>query len=246
MAKEIPAAAPEAPVTIVETPEQAPLPKTEEKLYPDTPNGEVTPPVVEPEKKDAPAPVITDPKAPTEPAKDLAKPAGDPVPVDYTLALPENSPLTKEDLDLIAKDAKEKGLTKEQAEARLKSENDVAARTVARAQIQQETLVKQEQAKWVDMIKNDPEIGGDKYNQTVAEASRAFKATASPELQDLVRKTGLGNHPEYVRQMAKIGHLIGEDTMIAGRSGVVPSKKSTAESLYGATTPGADGRMPGA
>lgn len=241
MADEIKTVAPEVPPSIVETPEPTPAPTTEQKLYPETPNGKA-PPVV----PDAPAPVITDPKAPPETAPEPANPATPPVPTDYTLALPENSPLTKEDLDARAKSAKERGLTKDQAEAELKTENDVAVRTMTRFQEKQTADTKAAQTLWVETIKADPELGGDRYNQTVVEASRAFKATASPELQKIIRDSGLGNHPEYVRQMAKFGRMMGEDTMIAGRSGAVAVKKSRAESMYGATTPGADGKMPGA
>lgn len=241
MADEIKTVAPEVPPSIVETPEPTPAPTTEQKLYPDTPDGKA-PPVV----PDALAPVITDPKAPTETVPEPAKPATPPVPTDYTLALPENSPLTKEDLDSHAKSAKERGLTKDQAEAELKTENDIAVRTMTRFQEKQTADTKAAQTLWVETIKADPELGGDRYNQTVVEASRAFKATASPELQKIIRDSGLGNHPEYVRQMAKFGRMMGEDTMIAGRSGAVAIKKSRAESMYGATTPGADGKMPGA
>lgn len=245
MADEIKPVAPEVPPTIVETPEPKPEPTAAEALYKDTPNGAVTPPVAE-KKPDAPEPVITETKPPTEPVKDQAKPAGEAAPVEYDLKLPENSALTKEDLDALSKQAKEQGLTKEQAEARLKAENDVAVRTVARAKQQQESLVKTEQSKWPEMIKADSELGGEKYNETVALASRAFKATASPELQKIIRDSGLGNHPEYVRQMARIGRMMAEDTVIAGRSGGVSREKPTAEALYGATTPGADGKLPGA
>lgn len=247
MAEEIKPVAPEVLPTIVETPEPKPAPTVAEALYKDTPSGEVKPPVIEPEKKiDTAAPITTETKPPTEPVKDQAKPAGETAPVEYDLKLPENSALTKEDLDALSKQAKEQGLTKEQAEARLKTENDVAVRTMTRFQQQQATTVKTEQAKWVDLIKNDSELGGDKYNQTVAEASRAFKATASPELQKIIRDSGLGNHPEYVRQMARIGRMMAEDTVIVGRSGGVSRDKPTAEALYGATTPGADGKLPGA
>lgn len=245
MAEENKAVAPEVPPSIVETPEPAPEKTPAEALYKTTPGaaGTVTPP---PEKPDTPAPVTTETKPPTEPAKDPAKPAGEAAPVDIDLKLPENSPLTKEDLAEIAKQAKEQGLTKEQAESRLKTENDVAVRTAARIKDQQASEVKTNQATWVDAIKNDKELGGDRYNQTVAEASRAFKATASPELQEIIRQSGLGNHPEYVRQMARIGRMMAEDTLIPGRSGAVSQPKSTASALYGATTPGADGKLPGA
>ena len=247
MAEEIKTAAPEVPPTIVETPEPKAAPTAAESLYKTTPNGDakVDAPVPE-EKKDATAPVTTETKPPTEKATEPAKPAAEAKPVEYDLKLPENSPLTKEDLDARAKSAKERGLTKEQAEAELKTENDVAVRTMARFQEQQNQTVKAEQVKWVDSIKNDPELGGDRYNQTVAEASRAFKATASPELQEIIRKSGLGNHPEYVRQMAKIGRMMAEDTVVPGRSGGVSQPKSTAEEWYGKTTPGEDGKLPGA
>lgn len=241
MAEEI-KATPEVLPTIVETPEPKPEPTVAEALYKDTPNGEVKPPVIEEKKPDAAVVVSTDTKPPIEPTKDQAKPAGEVAPVEYDLKLPEKSLLREEDL------AKVKEQYKDPAEAKkaLEIQNEVATRTALRLKEQSDALVKTEQAKWPEMIKTDTELGGEKYNETVALASRAFKATASPELQKIIRDSGLGNHPEYVRQMARIGRMMAEDTVIAGRSGGVSKPKPVAEALYGATTPGADGKLPGA
>lgn len=248
MVDEIKPVTPETVPSIVETPEPKPEPTMAEALYAKTP-GEVKPPVVQsPDvvKPDTPETVITDTKPPKEPAKDQAKPAGEATPVEYDLKLPENSPLTTEDLAALSKEAKDKGLTKEQAEARLKTENDVAVRTATRVQQNQEAAVKAEQSKWIDMVKADPEIGGDKFKETAVLASRAYNKLASPAMKEIVNKAGFGNHPEFVRMMAKAGRMMAEDTVIAGRSGGVTAEKSTAAAMYGATTPGADGKIPGA
>lgn len=236
--------APEVQVPILETPEPKPEPTKEQVLYKGTPDGKEPPaPAVEVKVE---APVTTDPKTPTDPAKKVVEPTPEAVPTEYDLKLPENSPLTKEDLSERLKSAKERGLTKEQAEAELKTENDVAARTVQRYQQYQEKLIKDAQATWYEAVKNDPEIGGDKFKETAILASRAYRELASPAMQKLVKDAGFENHPELVRMMVKAGRLMGEDTVIPGRSGGVALKKSTQESWYGATTPGADGKLPGA
>lgn len=248
MAEEIKPVASEVPPAIVETPEPAPVVKTEEKLYPDTPNGAVKTPDVKTEEitiVETPA-ATTETKTPTELVKDPAKPAGEAVPVDYDLKLPENSPLTKEDVIAVSKEAKDSGLTKEQAEARLKTENDIAVRTATRIQQKNDDSLKVAQTQWLEEVKNDPELGGDKFNETSVLASRAYKQLASPAMQKIVKDAGLGNHPEFVRMMAKAGRMMAEDTMHIGRSGAVAREKPREEKMYGATTPGANGKLPGA
>lgn len=225
--------------TIVNTPLPAAAPTPEAKLFPNTP-GDASPapapvpaaekPPVAPEPPPAP---VTDTKPPTEPDKSAAPAAPKPVPTENDLKIPENSPLGTEDLASIKKDYVDGKITKDQAEGAIQSRTEGALALKAT----QDKAFEQTKAAWKDAVAKDPELGGDKLPETIALSSRAFKAVASPELQRITESTGLGNHPEFVRMMAKIGRIIGEDRLIRGDVGAAPAPRAPEEVLYGKTTP---------
>lgn len=154
---------------------------------------------------------------------------GAPAKTDYNLALPENSPLTQEDLTGLMKEAKESGLSEEEAKELLQQTDTVARTAQTRLVKQQEEQMKTMVASWKDAVKKDPELGGDKLAETAIKASRAFKAVASKEMQIFCEKTGYAEHPELVRMMVKIHDLIGEDRFIKGSTGVQSNKPTTME-----------------
>lgn len=196
----------------------------------------VTPPVVPPV---TPPPVTPSepPKPPEEPPKPGAPAAPAAAPTDYALTLPTDSPLTPEELATVQKEAKDAGLTKEKAEQMLQSKDQTARAAQTRLQEQQAKAFEATKTQWRSDVEKDPEMGGDKFNETVALSSRAFKTLASPELQIWAEKTGLGSYPEFVRLMAKVGKLMSEDRLIRGSVNEPPAKKSPEEILFGKTTP---------
>lgn len=208
-----------------------------------TPAAPVTPPVVPP-----PAPVVPPPaapvtlpvippppetKPPTEPKPADGKPPTPPVPTEYDLKLPDGSLLSPEDLATTLKDAKEAGLTKEQAESLLKSKDQGATALKTR----QDTAFAETKRQWKEAVSKDTEMGGDKLAETYALSARAFKELASAEMQVWVEKTGLGDYPEFVRFCARIGKMMGEDKLIRGHVGPEEKPRPPEEVLYGKTTP---------
>ena len=188
-----------------------------------------TPPVTPPD----PAAPVTPPAASQEPPKEgepKTPPAeGAKPPADYDLKLPEGSPLSADDLAATLKDAKAAGQTKEQAEKTLEIK-DQAVRTALQRQGE---LVKQVQAEWKSAVAKDPEIGGDALAENVELAKRAWDKLASPELKRWADQTGLGNNPEVVRLMVRVGKLIGEDGIVRGTSGAAPKSRNPEDVLYG-------------
>lgn len=258
MVNEAPVVTPPTP-SIVNTPAPVVTP-AEATLFPNTPTGEpktepppaavepvVTPPVT-PAAPAKPAEPVPGTKVPTEEPKLGAdgKPlAPAPSPTDYTLVLPENSLLSVDDLKAIETEAKALGLPKEKAESLAKSYSGVADKTAATIKARQDKAFEDEKIAWRKAAETDPEMGGEKYAETVALSSRAFKAAASPTLQKLADETGLGSHPEFVRMLAKFGRMMGEDTLVLGRVGDAQGGKSPESVLYGRTTPDASGRKTG-
>lgn len=228
----------------------------EEKLYPKTPTGAEEKTAAEKEASDKATKDAADkaaaekaaiekkeePASETKPPEEVKKPEEKTPakpPTDYDLKLPDGSPLSAEDVAQTLKDAKAAGLTKEQAESLLNSK-DQGAKAL---QTRQQEAFKQTQVAWKEAITKDPEMGGDKLAETTVLASRAFKQLASAELQIWAEKTGLGDYPEFVRLMARVGKMMGEDKLIRGTVGASPEPKSREAVLYGKTTPDGSGKL---
>lgn len=169
-------------------------------------------PEVKPEAKSDAAPAASDKKIETkEPSTE--KPSE---PVKYELKLPEGSALTADRLAAIESFAKENNLSNEQAQKLVDSENGTLAAFV-------ENQKKQTQAEmdgWVDLVKNDKEMGGDSFKQNIELANRVVKRFGDQQFIETLEKTGLGNHPELVRTFMRIGKQMSEDQL------VLPGKSS--------------------
>lgn len=63
----------------------------------------------------------------------------------------------------------------------------------------------------VETARADPEIGGEKYDETRATANAARDVVGTPALAKLLADTGLENHPDVIRMFAKIAPLVSED-----------------------------------
>lgn len=73
-------------------------------------------------------------------------------------------------------------------------------------------------AEWLQQSKNDPEFGGDKLEASLKVANKAFDALASPALKELLKDSGLANHPEMVRLFRKAGEMISTDQFVGGNT----------------------------
>lgn len=92
---------------------------------------------------------------------------------------------------------------------------------------------------WEDAARNDPDIGGAKFDETKALARQTFVRFGvkgdGPFLK-LLEESGLGSHPDMIRVMANIGRLTGEagvDTSSGG--GGAPPR--LADRVYGKPVP---------
>lgn len=185
-------------------------------------------------------PPVKGSEAPTATVTDPAKPAVTTTQTDYTLDLPENSVLTKEELAEWNKSYKDKGLTKEQAQADLQSKDQVAKAAQTRLQAMQVQELRTMVDGWKDAVNKDPEIGGSNLAATAIKGSRALKATASPALQKLLVDSGFIHHPEVIRHMIQVHDLIGEDGWVKSSNGT-PSQSAVtmddkAKKLFGNPT----------
>lgn len=124
---------------------------------------------------------------------DFAMPEG--VTVDSAL-LSEATPLFKE-----------LGLTQEQAQKLV----DFQAKQVQASSQSQVDAFNQLMNDWQEQSRNDKEFGGDAFDENIAVARSAIDKFGTPELKQLLEEHGVGNHPEVIRFMVKVGKLTAED-----------------------------------
>lgn len=144
---------------------------------------------------------------------------------DFTL--PEGMELDPEVTEEFKTVAKEMNLPQQKAQQLV----NLQAKAVAKMQEQQKQTVEQ----WVEDVRKDSEIGGDKFNESVQTAKKALDTYGSDKLKELLDTSGLGNHPEVVRFFAKVGGTLKEDTLEEGNppGSKGAEDKSLAEALYG-------------
>lgn len=147
----------------------------------------------------------------------------DEVPEDgkYDLNMPEGVEVDAELLEALGPDFKELGLTNGQAQK-------LADKFIEVQQKRAEDYGKTPEGQWLtvagdfyqkngtpdtwaEKAKADKEIGGDKWDDTVASAARAMDKLGSPELREYLNASGGGNHPALIKFASKVGALISED-----------------------------------
>lgn len=142
------------------------------------------------------------------------------VPEKYDLKLSEDSPLDPAHLAQFERLAKQQGLSQDEAAAALK-----------RQEAEVSTIYENLSEQWKTDTKNDPEIGGAKFEENVNHAHQALERFGSPALKQALNKTGYGNHPELIRAFAKVGRAMADDTFIRP-GGSMPTKEKTLEEIF--------------
>jgi hypothetical protein len=99
---------------------------------------------------------------------------------------------------------------------------------IAEMQVERATAIRKE---WFEASRSDKDFGGAALEANLGIAKKALDTFGTPELNQLLVSTGLGNHPEIIRLMFKAGKALSEDTFVAGTG---PSKAgvSAASVLY--------------
>lgn len=154
----------------------------------------------------------------TKPAeKTDAEKLAETVPEDgkYSLTMPEGVEIDQEMLDALGPDFKDAKLTNGQAQ---KLADKFIATQTARQTAQAEAWAKTVGEDWPKQAKDDPEIGGAKWDATASNAVRAVKTLGTPALKEYLDASGGGNHPELIRFMSKVGAMIKEDDPAIGNA----------------------------
>ena len=191
-------------------------------------------------KKDAPADDAA--KAATDKAAKDAKDAADAkaatdaakgAPEKYeAFTLPDGVKIAPEVEAKVTATAKEFNLPQEGAQKLVNAAIDLQ-KSFASQMDTKITAIRQE---WVTQSKADKEFGGDNFDVNLAVANTAVRAFGSPAFKQLLKDSGVGDHPEFIRTFLNIGKSISQDSAITGDG--VPSEAASgfataASKLYG-------------
>ena len=122
-------------------------------------------------------------------------------------SMPEGMEVDAALLELATPVFKELNLTQEQAQKLVDLE---AQKVQASQQAQVDSFIQLKQD-WLTTAQNDKEIGGDKFDATVADAKLFLDKYGTPELKTLLNDYGVGNNVEFIRAFARAAQPLKED-----------------------------------
>lgn len=146
----------------------------------------------------------------------------------YQLTMPEGMEVDQPLLDALGPVMSELKLSN--GHAQMLVDKYIEAQTADAEKRQQEWA--QTIQDWGKQAKEDPEIGGAKWDATAASALSVVKRFGTPELTQYLEASGAGNHPEVIRLMAKVGAMIGEDTPAISDNPGAKADEDPASRLY--------------
>ncbi len=177
-------------------------------------------------------------------------------PKDFKFTLPEGEELSSENKDALIAHATEQKWTQEQSQKNLDMFYGMRSAEIAKAQQAQTEMIEG----WTEEISNDPKIGGPKLAENLAKADaliskvgqKAFhkvdfddgqgntakagdpvkndKGIHMTEFGMMLKQTGLGSHPDFVRFMVDLGGVVSEDQIVTASAH--QSKKSDEDLFY--------------
>lgn len=86
------------------------------------------------------------------------------------------------------------------------------------------------QTAWVAEVKNDPELGGRRFESARAAAQKALNRFGTPELRRTLEELWVGNNPQLFRFFVRVGQAVSEDRWTDSRSAA--TRMSAADTLY--------------
>ena len=170
--------------------------------------------IAEDDASDAPESIAEEPKGDNEVEDDVKLEVKEQQ--EYELAASEDFPVPEENLKSFTAAARKAGLTKEQAEAMLNWHKGFHGDVVKAQGQRMQALV----TGWQKQIMADPEIGGEKWKESVAASRKALAAfDTEGELRNLLKEMNADYHPAVVRVISRVGRAMGEHEFVGAKSG---------------------------
>ena len=157
---------------------------------------------------------------------DKSDKADEEVPETYELTAPEGQELDAAAVEAFTPIAKELGLTNAQAQ-KLTDLHAAAIQREGQATLDRHVGMVDG---WSKETAADPEIGGDKLEETVRLGDAALKHAFDAPTIELLKHFGLLNHPGFIRGMRGFGKIVTDDRFIQSTGHAAP--RSRAERMY--------------
>jgi len=136
-----------------------------------------------------------------------------------SFTLPEGFELNEEFSARFSEAAKGMNLTQEQAQSLVDMQAELSSTAGTELNDSWTTL----KAEWQAESKSDKEYGGKDFDVNIGSAKLALEKYGTPELNEAIELTGMGNHPEFIRLLVKVGATLKEDKlMVEGGNPVGP------------------------
>ena len=178
--------------------------------------------------KEAEAKVKAEADEKAKEAKDAKGDKAEGAPEEYGgFKLPDGQEIDADALEVFLPAAKEANLTQDQAQGFV----DIMAKAVADAAQDQLETWETTRADWRKAAESDKEVGGERFEATLGLAKKALNKIGTPELSEQLDITGMGDHVEVIRLLARVAKIIGDDELnIGGVAGGSP--KTQAEVMF--------------
>lgn len=155
-----------------------------------------------------------DPPKKEEPKKEDDKPKEEGPPEAYKFEDGTVDPVLVKEFEA---DWRERGLTQEQAAEEVARGQKLAEHWNNRAV----EMFRETRQEWQTTIKADKEFGGEKLPATLAAAKQVLTTFGAddPSVKEVVDQFGLGDHPGFIKLMARVRGAISDDVFIKGGKG---------------------------
>ena len=148
--------------------------------------------------------------------------------VEYTdFKLPEGFEVDAEALTNFKGLAKEMGISQENAQKLV----DMQASLMSKQNEANTKAWEKMQNDWRSSAMADKEYGGQTVKENIGVAKKALDKFGSPELKQALEVTGMGNHPEFIRLLYRVGKTLKEDKMAGGQE-PTNTGKDVAKTLF--------------
>lgn len=158
-----------------------------------------------------------------------AKPEGDESPTpsdaDFSFEMPEGFTLDETVQADIVKLAKDHNVSPEAAKLFVQKHAELKQAELATA--------RQTIQEWKEATAADPEIGGDFLQQTMRNVKNALNAPGGAEVTEILKQTGLQNHPAFIRFLNSYGKMNRNDSNRGGNPSTVVSDQQKIDAFYG-------------
>ncbi len=129
-----------------------------------------------------------------------------------SFTLPEGMEVDKELVGEFGDVAKELKLSQTQAQKVV----DLQTKTMTRAGELLQERWEGTQKEWRESTENDKEYGGKGLDESLVFAKKAIEVFGNDAFAEAMESTGMGNHPEMLRFLWKVGKSTGEDGILKG------------------------------